>query len=71
MMTLLDTARTWERAAASFRRRVELGAGSGGEAETANVLEACARDLRMIVGLPRTSDPYANLPGGPASRPPP
>ncbi len=62
MRTLLDTARTWERTAASFRRRVELGAASGGEAEVARALDSCAADLRVIVGLPRTSDPLANLP---------
>ncbi len=64
MKTLLDTARTWERCAASFRRRAELGAGSGGEQDIARALEACAKELRVIVGLPRALDPLANLPGG-------
>jgi hypothetical protein len=70
MRTLLDTARTWERCAASFRRRVQVGAGSGGEEDTARALETCAKELRMIVGLPRALDPLANLPGGPAEPPP-
>ncbi len=63
MRTLLDTARTWERTAASLRRRVELGAASGCETELAQALYSCAADLRVIVGLPRSSDPFANLPG--------
>jgi hypothetical protein len=70
MKTLLDTARTWERCAASFRHRVRVGAGCGGEEDTARALEACAKELRVIVGLPREADPFAILPGAPAEPPP-